>query len=269
MVSNLYTGFYCVFVYNGKQRRIVGEIANINAIDLDAAGNAYLSLDRRGLPTYLSAARVNADGNLVWAKTFDESNSGPVNNTYITRVDDASGMVYVGGRVAQETADTQFGEAFLMRLALADGAYDWGTMYYTGKGAEEIAEHRVKGIVLDDGDLQLLVQSYTVSFNLDHYWGYWYNLMDEPFADLTLGEEPGDGSELLVDYAPNITDITNSVDFHDTDFAYNGSNQATVFPIDTSSIWNAPPNAVTFEELTEREGSNPDGDNVIMRLDLE
>jgi hypothetical protein len=112
------------------------------------------------------------------------------------------------------------------------------------------------------------MQSYTVSQNTGHYWGYWYNLMDNPLADLTLGEVPGDGSALLTDYTPAISDVTGSSDFHDTDGAYNGSNVATVFPIDTASIWVAPGSDVMWEDSMLREGAVPDGDNMVMRLEL-
>ncbi len=245
----------------------MGVGSNINAIDLDGAGNAYLSLDRRGLPTQLSVARVDTDGSLAWAKVWDEANSGDNNNTYTVTVDDANSRVYVGGRVAQATADTQFGEGFLMSLGSADGAYEWGSMYYSGKGAEEIIEHRVKGIVLTGDDLQLLVQSYTVSQNTGHYWGHWYNLMTDPLADLTKGEEPGDGSELLTDYLPAVTDVTSSADFHDTDGAYNGTNRATVFPIDPSTYWVEPSADVLWADSVDREGPVPDGDNLIMAFE--
>jgi len=246
----------------------MGVGSNINGIDVDGAGDAYLSLDRRGLPSHLSAARVGTDGSIVWSKVFDAANAGDNNNTYAVTVDDSSGYVYVGGRVAQATADTQFGEGFLMRLAQADGAYDWGAMYYSGKGAEEIMEHRVKGIVVHDGDLQMLVQGYTVSQNTAHYGGYWYNLMDDPLADLTKGEMPGDGSALLEDYTVSVTDRTGQSDFHDTDRAYNGSNQAVVNVIDTSSIWMAPSADVLFVDPEEREGPVPDGDNHVVHLGL-
>ncbi len=250
------------------QRWDMGVGSNINGLDVDSAGNAYVSMDRRGLPTQISAARVAADGSLTWSKVWDEANSGDNNNTHMVKVDEANGKVYVGGRVAVSTADTQFGEGFLMRLEQADGAYDWGTMYYSGKGAEEIVEHRVKGVVFDGPDLQILMQSYTVSQNTGHYWGFWYNLMDFPLADLTKGEMPGDGAALLADYTPSISDVTSGSDFHDTDFAYNGSNVATVFPIDTASIWVAPGPEVMWEDSMDREGPVPDGDNMIMRLEL-
>ena len=242
--------------------------SNINSMDVDSSGAVFVSMDRRGLPTWLSVAKFASSGAQLWAKTWDDTNAGDNNNTHVVRLDESTDKLYVGGRVAVATADTQFGDAFLMRLNTADGSYDWGMQYYTGKGAEEVLEHRVKGIVLDGGDLQLLVQSYTANLNFGHYWGYWYDLQDNPLADLTLGEVPGDGAVMLVDYNPAISDVTLTSDFHDTDHAYNGNNVATVFTIDTNSIWQDVPAAVTFEEADDRQGNAPDGDNTLMFLDL-
>ena len=241
--------------------------SNINSVDVDSAGNAYLSLDRRGATTFLSAARVDIDHTLVWAKTYDESNSTDQNNTHVVRVEGDS--VYVGGRIAVSTADTQYGDAVLLKLATSDGSYHWGSFFYGGKGAEEMTEHRVKGIEFEGGDVELLLQSYTNSLNFEHYWGYWYNLMDDPLADLTLGEDPGDGATVLTDYAVSLSDITPSAAIHAVDGEYNGSNVSTVFVIDTGPIWLAPPASVTVGDARTREGNGGDGDMATMTVVLD
>jgi hypothetical protein len=243
----------------------MGTGSNLNSVDIDSNDNAYVAMDRRGAATFLSVARFDTDGSMAWAKTWDDANSNDQNNSHVVRVDRDKDIVYLGGRVAFATGDTQFGEGFLMGLNTADGSYDWGMAYYSGKGAEEVMEHRLKGVNIDsNGDLRLHMHSYAVSVNFDHYWGYWYNLMDDPLADLTLGEVPGDGSALLVDYAPVVTDVMGDVTFHDSDGGYNGSNVATVNVIDTSSVWQDPPSSVVYEELVGHEGNGVDGDNVLM-----
>ena len=124
------------------------------------------------------------------------------------------------------------------------------------------------GIFVDSaGDLRLLMHSYAVSQNLDHYWGFWYTGQNDPLADLTLGEDPGDGADRLVDYLPTISDVTSTSDFHDTNGS-NGSNVATIFPLDTTTLWVDKPAAVTYGPLNPHEGNGADGDAVIMHLDL-
>ena len=242
----------------------MGTGSNVNDLALDASGNCYASLDRRGVDTHFSVAKFSTDGSLAWAKTWN-GNEGQKNNTHVVQVDDDK--LYVGGRIAIDTADTQFGEAFILRLGL-DGTYDWATYYYTGKGAEEVMEHRTKGIAVDSsGDLRILLHSYAVSFNYDHYWGFWYNAPNDPLADLTLGEDPGLGEANLVDYLPTITDVTSSSDLHDSSGS-NGSNVATIFMIETTSIWQDKPAAVTYGPLKPHEGNGVDGDAVLMHLDL-
>lgn len=242
--------------------------SNVNSLDLDAAGDVYLSLDRRGATTMLSAAKVSREGDILWAKTWNDGNTGDNNNSHVIRVDEGSGRAYLGGRVAIDTADTQFGDAFLLALDSSDGAYDWGGFYYTGKGAEEVIEHRVKGITFDpNGDLRLLVQGYTANLNFEHYFGAWYDLTDDPLADLTLGEDPGDGSGLLSDYTISLD--AQSADFHLTSGSYDGNNAATVYTIETSTLWHAPPPEVTWEDSVTREGNSPDGHNLVNVLALD
>lgn len=245
----------------------MGTGSNVNGIDLDSAGNAYLSLDRRGATTQLSIARMDTDGSVAWAKTWDAGNASDQNNSHVVTVD--GNAVYLGGRVAIATGDTQFGEGFLMRLG-TDGSYEWGAAYYTGKGAEEVVEDRVKGIVpTSSGDLRILMHSWAVQQNYGHYWGYWYDLQDDPMADLTLDEDPGDGAALLEDYALSVSDVTSSAAFRPaTGSYYTGDNVAAVRTLDTTGVWKPAPAAVEYEDTVGHEGGGVDGDNVVMFLDL-
>lgn len=253
------------FVWAQKLETGVG--SNVNSVDVDAAGNVYASLDRRGATTQLSVAAFAPDGSVTWSKQFDPYNYGDNNNSYVVRHDGAGG-VWFGGRVSQDTLDTTFGEGFVMQLSDADGSWMTGAQYYTGKGAEEVVEHRVKGFDVDaSGDLRVLLQSYSVTLNFDHRFGFWYQLMDDPLADLTLGEDPGDGSGLVVDYAFTATDFTASSDFHDPDGAYNGTNEAWVQPLD-GAAWQSPPGSILFVPLRDAEGDCPQGDVVLVGLDL-
>ena len=230
----------------------MGVGSNIDSVDVDASGNIYTAFDRRGATTFFSAGKWTPDGALAWGKTWDNDNTGDNNNTYVVRVDGAD--VYVGGRIAFQPFDTQYGDGFIMKLAAADGAYDWGTFFYNGKGAEEMTEHRVKGIVPDSGKLLLGVQSYTNGLDFEHYWGYWYDATDAFAAD-----PPGTGAVRLVDYAPSVTDVPGVT--------------MTVPPTGTShviagSAWVAPPSNVTWTDSVDTVGNGGDGDTTLMILDL-
>ena len=166
----------------------MGRGSNINCLSADAEGNVYASCDRRGATTFLSAIRVNNDGKLAWGKTFAGTN-GDRNNTHLVRV--IGDTVYVGGRfAASSTYDTSSGDGVLLALATADGAAKWTAFYYTGTGPDEVGEHRIKGIAINDKTVTIVGQSYTGSRNGVRYWGYWY-----------------DGFSTLEDYKPDTEDL--------------------------------------------------------------
>lgn len=152
----------------------MGTGSNVYGLDLDG-GDLYLALDRRGAATFFSTARVaGADGSVVWAKTY-EGNNGDSNNCNVVKA--FGDHVYAGGRIGFSVMDAQMGDGFLMRLNKADGALDFAGVYYTGKGPNEIAEHRVKGIVEAGDALYVAGHVYTGSTGDEtyRYDGYWYD----------------------------------------------------------------------------------------------
>lgn len=156
----------------------MGTGSNVYGMDVEGS-DVYLALDRRGAQTFFSFARVNgADGSIAWAKTY-VGNNGDSNNCNVVKV--AGDYVYAGGRVGLSQFDAQMGDGLVVRASKADGAFDWAGFYYTGKGPNEIAEHRVKGIGVVGNDLMLAGQIYTGSTGdaSYRYDGYWYDNVSE------------------------------------------------------------------------------------------
>lgn len=155
------------------RRLDLGRGSNVNCVDLDAEGNIYASLDRRGATTFFSAAKFSPDGNLAWGKTYTGT-AGDRNNTHLVRV--VGDTVLVGGRLgASGVYDTAGGDGLLLGLNTADGAEKWSAFYYTGTGPDENGEHRIKGAFVTGKTLTVVGQGYTGSRNGQRYWGYWYN----------------------------------------------------------------------------------------------
>ena len=161
--------------------------SNINCLDVDAAGNVYAAVDRRGAKTHLSFLKLSPKGDLVWGRTYDGGSNKNNNCACIKVVGDA---LFVGGRTGQSWYDAQMGDAKLIKVSAKDGKELWSAFYFTGKGPDELGEHRVKGIAIRGKTIHLLGQVYTASMNGVRYWGYWY-----------------DGVSKLSDYKPGIKDL--------------------------------------------------------------
>jgi hypothetical protein len=230
---------------------------NVNSITLDdATGDAFVAYDRVGATTHFSAVRLDTDGEIVWAKTFNDQNNGDNDTVYVVRKN--GDRVYLGGRIAFTPFDTQGGEGFVLALDAADGAFDFGAFYYTGKGAEELVDHRVKGFTFDGDGLVVTSQNTTDDLNFDHYWGYWYQTID-----YTLDFPGGDGSERLVDIENlSIIDRTGDASLADVP---NG----TVHEVDGGDAWVAPQDTVAYTPAREREGAGVETSLLVQGLTLE
>jgi hypothetical protein len=229
--------------------------SNYRHCDVDSAGNVYMALDRGGLPTWFTGVSYDASGGLRWAKTFDENNAGDSNNAWVTRV--SGSTVYFGGRIDQGF-DTVQGEGFLLAADTADGAFERGTFYYTGKGNEEIAYHRVQGIEVDSaGELLVAHSAAAVQANFTHYWGHWYDSID------TFGDDPatcGDGSGLWTDYDIETSSFGGSVDWVAvTGFAESDAD---------ASAWQDAPAKISVEDARGREGQGVESHVLFQRLRL-
>ena len=77
--------------------------SSINYVDVDAAGNVYVSCDRRGGKTFFSVLKFAADGKMLWGKTYTGSVYNKNNNCAFVKV--VGDSVYAGGRTGQSYYD--------------------------------------------------------------------------------------------------------------------------------------------------------------------
>ncbi len=168
----------------------MGTGSNFNSIDVDTAGDIYLSADRRGAATYFSVIKITGDGKTVIGKTFPGT-AGGKNNTKVVAV--AGNNIYVGGKIGIRGLDTGLGDGMLMKLNSSDLSLEWAAVHYSGTGPKEACEHHLKGIAVVNNELYLYGQVYTGNNNYFRYYGFWYDL-------------PG----VLEDYQPTSDDITAS-----------------------------------------------------------
>ncbi len=149
----------------------LGKGGNVNTLDIDETGNLYAGLDIRGAFTALAFGKFGPDGAPLWTKQVI-SGAGEKNNVHVVRY--IGGKLWVGGRIFFTGFDGQMGDGWLGRVS-ADGALEWSTFHFSGKGPDELAEHRVKGIAIADGKVLALSQVYTGNMNGVRYAGYWYD----------------------------------------------------------------------------------------------
>ena len=99
--------------------------------------------------------------------------------------------------------DPTGGDGFLLSLNPATGAYNWGAIYYTGRGAEEFMMDHITGVFSTTNGLWVLHQQTPGANNLHHFWGYWYQAIDN-----TLAFPGGTGSMRLMPYTLTATAVT-------------------------------------------------------------
>lgn len=165
----------------------IGYGSAFNSMDIDPAGNIYLSCDRRGVTTYFTVLKVSNLGSLIWGKTY-EGAANDRNNTNVVNYED--GYVYVGGRTSQPGWDQEMGDGLLVRINANTGEMIWDAMIYSGSHADTKAEHRVKGISVKGSNIYVYGQVYTGNSNSAHFSAKLY-----------------DGIGTLSSYTPSFTDI--------------------------------------------------------------
>ncbi|MFN3200258.1 MAG: hypothetical protein ACE366_17810 [Bradymonadia bacterium] len=281
-------------------RRVnMGVGSNINHIDVDDAGNAYLSLDRRGANTSFSVMQVDRDGNFRWGRSFHPTGAGDKDNTHVVQV--VGDQLYIGGRVGVSEYDAQFGDGLLVRANKDTGELTWATFYYTGKGAEEMGEHRVKGVAVGpEGELLVAGQAYTNPNNHFRYHGYWYDATrkpgdaedDRPFdwstycpdgdaacaADCGPGDACTFGFELIPEATLNMPEgnrgLVNADEAaaQDRNFnmvpSFNGIFDLSGAPLEgTEGVEGT--GAMPLDTLEGNEGNGPDGEIFLMKLTVD
>jgi hypothetical protein len=215
----------------------LGTGGNINSMAVDDNGDLYVAFDMRGAATHYLYGKVSSDGNLVWAQEYMGTNGGQ-NNIHVVRYID--GKVVTGGRIGPSLLDAQMGDG-CMTASSADGGNLWAMEYFTGKGPDEMTEHRVKGIAGVGGELTHIMQSYGASSNYDRYWGYWYHGSGQ-FGDatVTLASRNATLSKLPDNLAEDASGMRNSYD--------------------------SAPAELTYMSPKEYKGQAPDANIMVMRI---
>lgn len=199
------------------------------------------AINQRGATTNFIAARfAAADGALRWAKAF--SGGADRNNTMTVAVH--NGQAIFAGRVGIAPFDPTAGDGFLMSLNAATGAYNWGSLYYTGRGVDTIVNHYVTGLVSTPGGLWAVFQGVPGSGNQHHFWGRWYQAIDD-----TLSLPSGDGSMRLSTLMGAAGTITPTVETPTTVVAH-------PFNPATDMAWTDQTASVTCDEPTRLEQMN-------------
>ncbi|MBV1856862.1 MAG: hypothetical protein KUG77_00525 [Nannocystaceae bacterium] len=116
---------------------------------------------------------LDSDGSAVWNRQLV---GNPSSRTRAQVIEYLDGSLYAGGST-HVSGLSPFGEAALLKVS-PQGELDWSAVYYTGKGAEEVGFHSIKGISRYDGQLLLQGQSWTGANNKSWYKGYWYDGAD-------------------------------------------------------------------------------------------
>lgn len=188
-------------------RTLTGENvgSNFDSMALDAAGNVFLALDRRGAQTFFTVLRVAPDGSAT-GTTMPGSN-GDRTNIHVVRV--AGSSVFAGGRVGLAGWDTDRGDGLFVELATADLGYQRGGQYYTGTGPNEICTHVVNGLAVSGSDLLLTGQVYTGNNNFYRYSGYWYDYPLEPEAYVPVWNDVSSTTSL---FTPALADLVDTAD---------------------------------------------------------
>ncbi|MBL4689237.1 MAG: hypothetical protein JKY37_31885 [Nannocystaceae bacterium] len=190
---------------------------------------------------------LDSDGEALWNRQLGNLPSSRTRSQVIVYRD---GALYAGGAIAVSGLSS-YGEAPLLKVT-TDGELEWSAIYYTGKGAEEIGFHSVKGIEARDGQLYLQGQSWTGPLNSSWYKGFWYDGTDvglewTEFADnVDYSYDYGVGALVDNDQGTLIEDTSAYLYFTDID------------SVDPSSVDEGEP-AYLFQDARDRR-DGPGGD---------
>lgn len=228
----------------GWTKRIaLGTGGNVNAIDADASGNVFVGLDVRGLSSTLGIGSFDSAGATRWIKEYS-GNPGDKNNVHVVKL--IGNTLYAGGRTSPPNFDGQLGDGALVRMDPMTGAEIDSGFYFSGKGPDELCEHRVKGIAVAGNTLLVALQAYTSTMNGERYWGYWYK-----------------GLSNVQDFAspPAVTDVTGTM----TTVAM-GVSQATSAVLPQLAWEDVPASIVLQNAEAKTGGTPPDADVMLIRM---
>ncbi|MCK5801044.1 MAG: hypothetical protein KAI47_27840, partial [Deltaproteobacteria bacterium] len=229
---------------------------NFNSMSLDAQGDVFLALDRRGASMFFTVLKVSADGKTITGKTVPTSKSntgGSWDNIFVVRV--AGSSVYAGGSIQTSGWDTGKGDGVIAKFATSDLKPAYAALYYTGSGPNEVCAHSTHGIAVNGKDVYLMGQVYSGNLNHYRYWGYWY---DYPLAPADYTAKTSDvASTTLVSPMPNAALVSATTD--PTNFKNDGAYD------DISTTL-----GIEFQDAKDKNesthGSQTDGDIFLMKI---
>lgn len=176
----------------------LGKASQVSGLDIDATGNLYAALGFGGGSSFVVGS-YDSTGKSRWVKHYAGSPTDK-NNAHVVKITD--GSLYAGGRLATPNFDGQQGDGCVLKLDPANGTEQAAMFYYSGKKAEQLTEHRVKGLAVVNDKLLLGLQAYTATMNGVRFWGYWYQ-DGGALADVTATVSDISG--------PVLTDLTKGV----------------------------------------------------------
>lgn len=188
--------------------------------------NLLAALEIRGATTHFVVTSIDPEsGEVRWAKVWDPENSGSVNVARGVLLDGTDAWAY--GHIGFAPFDTG-GDSFLVKLDASSGEYKHASLYYGGKGAEEVAKHDITDLEkTPSGELYAIAQIVPGAQNRHHFWGMWYQA-----NDYGLGNPGGDGSERWSDYPLAAADALEGSELNAPTRSFN------VFALeDTAEIW--------------------------------
>lgn len=167
------SGFIARFSENGDtfdwaKRVALGTGHRFTDLDIDSNGDLYLSVDFRGVSTYLGVLKLDANGSYIWGKQF-QGEPNDRNNISCLRL--LNGYLYVGGKGSFEKYDlSEYGDACVLKLDLSGNIISQYN-YFTGDEEDERCGERIEGMHFYDGKLILAGETWP---KYGHIQGHWY-----------------------------------------------------------------------------------------------
>jgi len=149
----------------------VGYGAAFDSLDVDAAGNAYLSVDYEAIDARLEALAVSPSGELLWARTYNDAASIRSKSSLVAL---RGCGLWLGGMGAVEGYDRKAGDSLLLRLG-RDGEPVGAWLYFTGDVSETTTADRVQSLVFSGGSAHVFGSIWANSSSVEDYGGTWHS----------------------------------------------------------------------------------------------
>jgi len=147
----------------------IGYGASFSHLDVDARGHAFLAADIEAIESRLEALEVDAAGEVVWARTYNDAGS---NRSKASLVRLAGCGLWLGGMGAFEGFDQTAGDSLVLRLG-ADGGLLAGYSYFTGVDTGSTTADRVQSLAIAGDTLHVIGSIWPAGPSGENYVGAW------------------------------------------------------------------------------------------------